>query len=100
MIIRVRHLSTFHLVLLFTCVVGIAWGSACAPRIRGVRSASSINCPSYFTAISANSTFAVNSAFCVSKYEMKIQGLSDGNQVYNASYVAESRPDGTPWVNV
>ncbi len=35
--------------------------------------------------------------FCLAKYEMKILGDSDGYQVYNASFVADSRADGTAW---
>jgi len=38
--------------------------------------------------------------FFVSKYEMKIKGVADGNIAYNSAYVAESRADGTPWVNI
>ena len=38
--------------------------------------------------------------FFVSKYEMKIKGIADGNIAYNSDYVAESRADGTPWVNI
>ncbi len=34
---------------------------------------------------------------CVMKYEAKIQGVDDGEQAYNASFVAESRASGTPW---
>lgn len=36
---------------------------------------------------------------CVMKYEAKIQGNDNGNQVYDTAFVVESRPSGTPWVN-
>lgn len=58
-----------------------------------------INCPTNFIAVSAKSPYT-SLGFCVAKYEMKIQGQSNGNIPYNATNVAESRPDGTPWVNV
>gem|GEM_PF-781552 len=38
--------------------------------------------------------------FHIMKYEAKIQGYSNGNQTYSASFVPESRPAGTPWVNI
>lgn len=58
-----------------------------------------INCPTNFIAVPARSPYT-SLGFCVAKYEMKIQGQSNGNIAYNAANVAESRPDGTPWVNV
>jgi len=38
--------------------------------------------------------------FFVMKYEAKIQGNDNGGQTYNSSFVPESRPSGTPWVNI
>ena len=38
--------------------------------------------------------------FFVSKYDMKIKGIADGNIAYDSAYEAESRADGTPWVNI
>jgi hypothetical protein len=35
--------------------------------------------------------------FCLAKYEMKIYGNTDGYQVYDPAYLAESRADSTPW---
>ena len=34
---------------------------------------------------------------CVMKYEAKIQGIDDGDQGYDSSFIAESRASGTPW---
>ena len=56
-------------------------------------------CPTNFIAIPARSPYS-SLGFCVAKFEMKIQGQSNGNIAYSAANVAESRPDGTPWVNV
>ncbi len=58
-----------------------------------------INCPTNFIAVPARSPYT-SLGFCVAKFEMKVQGQSDGNIAYNATNVAESRPDGTPWVNI
>jgi formylglycine-generating enzyme required for sulfatase activity len=58
-----------------------------------------INCPTNFIAVPARSPYT-SLGFCVAKFEMKVQGQSDGNIAYNATNVAESRPDGTPWVTV
>lgn len=58
-----------------------------------------INCPTNFIAVPARSPYT-SLGFCVAKFEMKIQGQSNGNIAYSAANVAESRPDGTPWVNV
>lgn len=38
--------------------------------------------------------------FCVAKFEMRIQGQSNGQQTYNAAFVAESSTAGTPWTNI
>src|SRR5690606_33913666 len=56
-------------------------------------------CPANFVRVPALSPYT-SEDFCVSKYEMKIQGDDNGNQAYNAAWVAEARPGGTPWVNV
>jgi len=37
---------------------------------------------------------------CTMKYEAKISGNDDGNQTYDPSFIADSRPSGTPWVNI
>lgn len=39
-------------------------------------------------------------AFCVAAFEMKIRGKENGDVPYNTDYVADSRPGGTPWVNI
>lgn len=56
--------------------------------------------PQNFIRIKANKDFGTEKDFYVSKYEMKIKGIDDGNQIYNANYQAESRATGTPWVNM
>jgi len=38
--------------------------------------------------------------FYVSKYEMKIAGIENGDTVYNENFIAESRPSGIPWINI
>lgn len=38
--------------------------------------------------------------FYVSKYEMKIYGMDNGDQDYNPDFTAESRASGTPWINL
>lgn len=57
------------------------------------------DCPANFVLVPALAPYT-SAAFCIAKYEMKIQGQANGNQSYNASFTAESRADGTPWVNV
>lgn len=37
---------------------------------------------------------------CTMKYEAKISGNDNGNQTYNSAFIADSRPSGTPWVNI
>lgn len=37
---------------------------------------------------------------CVMKYEAKITGNDNGNQIYDSAFIADSRPSGTPWTNV
>jgi hypothetical protein len=57
-----------------------------------------ITCATNYVAVGRNSDVGVSQAFCAAKYEMKIVGLSDGNELYSASFVAESRASGTAWV--
>ncbi|MFP4460150.1 MAG: T9SS type A sorting domain-containing protein [Candidatus Zixiibacteriota bacterium] len=59
-----------------------------------------ISCPDGFIPIPADPEMGTYADFCVSKYEMKIVGLDDGNIAYDSSYVAESRASGTPWRNM
>jgi hypothetical protein len=59
-----------------------------------------ITCPTNYLAVGPNTDVLVTEAFCVSKYEMKILGDNNGNQAYSAAFVADSRPSGTPWVNI
>lgn len=61
--------------------------------------AQDIECPPGFILIPANPEMGTTCDFCVSKYEMKIVGVYDGNVEYDSSYIAESRAEGTPWRN-
>lgn len=56
--------------------------------------------PEGFVRVPACPCVGVMSDFYVSKFEMKIDGEDDGDRPYDPSFVAASRPDGTPWVNV
>jgi hypothetical protein len=56
--------------------------------------------PLGFINVSPNPKFGITEPFYVSKYEMKIEGMDKGDVGYNESYVAESRPDGTPWTGL
>ena len=56
--------------------------------------------PTGFVKVPANPKLGINEPFYVSKYEMKIKGIKDGNQKYDEKYVAESRADGTPWIGM
>lgn len=56
-------------------------------------------CPTGYIVVPGSSLYGTQ-AFCVMKYEAKIQGQSNGTQTYSSSYVAESRASGTPWVNM
>jgi formylglycine-generating enzyme required for sulfatase activity len=60
---------------------------------------SAFNCPANYVRVPPLSPYT-SSDFCVAKYEMKIQGDNNGDQSYNAAFVAESRASGTPWVGV
>jgi len=59
-----------------------------------------ITCPDNWVFVYGNPAIPGSKDFCVMKYEAKIQGNDNGAQTYNASFVAESRPTGTPWVNI
>ncbi len=65
----------------------------------GWTAAASITCPTNYVVIPADATLGT-AAFCAMKYEAKIVGASNGNKTYASTDVAESRPDGTPWVNI
>lgn len=56
-------------------------------------------CPANYVDVPALSGFT-DSDVCVAKYEMKVMGSASGNQAYSPALVAESRADGTPWVQV
>lgn len=58
-----------------------------------------IECPNNYVFVYGNSAFGT-SDFCVMKYEAKILGNDNGQTTYNASMAADSRPSGTPWVNI
>lgn len=57
--------------------------------------------PNGYIRVPANPELGVNEDFYVSKYEMKILGLGDGDQQYgDITMIAESRASGTPWINI
>lgn len=58
-----------------------------------------LQCPTNFVAVPPRMPYS-SLGFCVAKYEMKIQGNNVGDTVYNATFIPESRPAGTPWVNL
>ncbi len=57
------------------------------------------NCPPYWVRVPGNTLYNTHT-FCVMQYEAKIKGQDNGNVAYNSSYEPESRPGGTPWVNI
>lgn len=57
------------------------------------------NCPANYAFVYGNATLGT-ADFCVMKYEAKIQGNDVGTTTYSASMVADSRPTGSPWVNI
>ncbi|HNR66109.1 MAG TPA: hypothetical protein PKJ95_07455, partial [Atribacterota bacterium] len=57
------------------------------------------DCPPYWVRVPGNTLYHTRT-FCVMQFEAKIKGQDDGNQTYSASYEPESRPGGTPWVNI
>lgn len=57
------------------------------------------DCPTDWVRVPGNTLYNTHS-FCVMKYEAKIKGIDNGNTAYSASYEPESRPSGTPWVNI
>jgi PLD-like domain/Copper amine oxidase N-terminal domain len=56
--------------------------------------------PANFVLVPANLELGINEPFYVSKYEMRIKGIDDGEKDYKESYVAESRVSGTPWTGL
>jgi hypothetical protein len=69
-----------------------------APNTSGVK-VSTLACPTGFIPVPPLAPYT-SAEFCVAKYEMKIQGIDEGNTAYNSYNVAESRATGTPWVNL
>ena len=57
------------------------------------------DCPSNWVKVPGNTLYNTRT-FCVMQYEAKIKGQDNGNIAYNSSYEPESRPGGTPWVNI
>ena len=57
------------------------------------------SCPANYILVPGSSLFGTDE-FCIMKYEAKIVGQANGNQSYSASFVAESRADGSPWANI
>lgn len=64
-------------------------------------SAGYMRCPDNFVFVPRDETEELGTgAFCLAQYEMRVQGSDDGNVTFDGSQVAESRPTGTPWVNM
>ncbi len=57
------------------------------------------DCPSNWVKVPGNTLYNTRT-FCVMQYEAKIKGQDNGNVAYSSSYEPESRPGGTPWVNI
>ena len=93
-------LATF-VVVLSSCVdnkLNINFGSNNSPS-EEPRNPEDLICPLNFLKIPAMAPYAP-ADFCVAEYEMKIAGDDNGDQPYDVNFVADSRPSGTPWVNV
>lgn len=58
-----------------------------------------IACPEDHAFVPADAERGV-AAFCVSRFEMRIEGVSDGDQPYDPALGAEARASGTPWAGV
>lgn len=61
--------------------------------------ASSPTCPTNYVSVPGSNVYGTND-FCVMKYEAKISGNDNGDQVYASAFSPDSRSTGTPWVNV
>ncbi|MBI4404047.1 MAG: hypothetical protein HY537_07795, partial [Deltaproteobacteria bacterium] len=67
---------------------------------------SSSICPANYVLVRGSVEVGAPSDFCIAKYEMKIQGKDEGDQLlvrgprYDSAWVAESRATGTPWVRI
>ena len=58
-----------------------------------------IDCPAHHAFVPADTDRGV-AGFCVSRFEMRIQGVQDGDRGYDPQDTAEARPEGTPWAGV
>lgn len=58
-----------------------------------------LQCPNNYTAVPPRMPYS-SQGFCIAKFEMKIQGNDVGEAVYSTAFAPESRPTGTPWVNL
>ncbi len=70
-------------------------GNASQPAI----STGFITCPNHYSFVPSDPSLGTD-PFCVATYEMRVQGLDDGDVTYSTTYVAESRPTGTPWSGI
>jgi hypothetical protein len=95
-----RRFISNPLVALLLISAGSCGPGLCMNGCQSTGSAGTITCPANYLPVESNSGVLVSQPFCVSKYEMKILGNDDGNQVYSAVFVADSRSSGTPWVNI
>lgn len=58
-----------------------------------------ITCPARYSFVPGDAALETT-PFCVATYEMRAAGHDDGDIGFDASILAESRPTGTPWVNM
>jgi hypothetical protein len=58
-----------------------------------------IVCPADFAFVPGREALS-SSPFCIARYEMRILGDDNGDQPFDAAFLAESRASGTPWVNL
>ncbi|NCG20274.1 MAG: hypothetical protein GWP91_14795 [Rhodobacterales bacterium] len=80
------------------------WLSVRAVDVAGNRSQPAtsegfIACPTGFAFVPSNEGVGAT-PFCIARYEMRIAGNDNGDQVWSAALQAESRGIGTPWVNL
>ncbi len=64
-----------------------------------VSSAANLTCPTNYIKVPADSALDV-AEFCVMKYEAKIKNEDAGHTTYDEQMEADSRPGGTPWVEI
>ena len=90
---------TWSLNVLWSFLVALTLVSCLQAGRTGTPSGPTGLCPDNFVLVPGSSDLGVDD-FCAAKYEMKIVGNDDGDQVYDPAFRAESRAQGTPWKNL